>query len=177
MILISAGHHQLKKGASFGDFNEHDEAQEWVSLIANYMGRDAMVVPSGILQDKVKFINSTPATVAIEIHFNSALDREGKHVGRGCETLYHPGSKTGSHIASWLQNIMAQYLPPSRGIKEGWYRMNPANGPDFFLARTNIPAIILEPEFIHHVDLIKGQRAAVCRMLADALIEIDKDLK
>ena len=36
----------------------------------------------------------------------------------------------------------------NRGAKEGWYRMDPNNGPDAFLAKTKCPAIIVEPFFL-----------------------------
>jgi len=81
MKLISTGHHPYKKGASFEGFYEFDEAKVWASLIAHFIGSDAMVVPNGVLKEKVEFINSQKdVSIAIEIHFNSAVRKIGEKV-------------------------------------------------------------------------------------------------
>lgn len=174
MIFISAGHYPAAPGATFERFIEHDEAVLWADLMADQLGEAATLVPTGVLQTKVAFINSRllNGDVAIEIHFNSAI-ADGKHVGRGCETLYYPGSEPGEHIATLCQEALALVFPPSRGVKEGWYRMDPTRGPDFFLARTKCPAVILEPEFVHHADLIHDNRQMAVSLLIDALKEYD----
>lgn len=170
MIFISAGHHPAKPGACFGNFCEHEEAKVWASLIAHHVGGAAIVVPTGTLRQKVEFINSRSVadSLAVEVHFNSAT-LDGMHVGKGCETLYYPGSTRGAALAEYLQEAVEPHFPPGRGCKEGWYQMNPAKGPDFFLAHTRCPAVIIEPEFIHRKAVIQDRREAACVDIARAL--------
>lgn len=180
LILLSAGHHPLARGASFGDFNEYDEAREWVdALVANMSDRAAVLrVPTGPLTEKVKWINDSNASLAIEIHFNS----DPGHKGMGSETLYCPGSAKGKQLAEEIQQELGAIFHPSRGAKEGWYRMDKPGHedypgdidgdemPDYFLKYTNCPAILIEPEFIHNKTVIQGYREWACARLADVLI-------
>lgn len=166
MIFISAGHHAYSKGASFDGWYEYDETKLWASLIAYYIGDGAIVVPSGLLKDKVNFINSfAEIEMAIEIHFNSDPQRAGK----GCETLYCPGSEQGKKLANEVHDSFSNIFSHDRGIKEGWYQMNPAKGPDYFLKRTKCPAIIIEPEFIHNKEEIIQNRDAACIAIATGI--------
>lgn len=174
MIFVSAGHYPSAPGAKWERFIEHDEAVIWADMLEALID-NAMLVPTGVLREKVGFINERiiNGDIAIEIHFNAARDDEGNPVGRGCETLYYPGSDRGKLLAETCQEVLSKYFPPDRGAKEGWYRMNKKNGPDFFLAKTRCPAIIIEPEFVHHSDLIKEHRNGVIEDLAKALKEFD----
>jgi N-acetylmuramoyl-L-alanine amidase len=173
MIFISAGHHPAAPGAKFDRFIEHDEATIWADKMAHKLGLDSSLVPVGTLQQKVSYINARlmDGDIAIEIHFNAARDADNKPVGRGCETLYYPGSVKGELLATLCQDALAEVFPPDRGVKEGWYRMDPNRGPDFFLARTKCPAVILEPEFVHHANLIIENRDKAIGMLVDSLQE------
>lgn len=182
-IMVSAGHHPTKPGACFGSFCEWDEAKIWADRVVALLDGLAMRVPDGVLKDKVGFINARSPTLAIEIHFNSykiwedlnkdgqVSDDELRAAGRGSETLYYPGSHAGKKLATIVQAALALHFPPSRGVKEGYYRMDPANGPDFFLARTKCPSVIVEPEFIHRTDLITTKRDAACAGIACALLD------
>lgn len=171
MILISAGHHPYAKGASFENFNEYEEAKMWVPFIVNHLGSKGMSVPDGVLREKVAFINSiVNAELAVEIHFNSALDKDGFHIGRGCETLYYPGSAKGKFAAGLVQDELSIIFSPNRGVKEGYYRLNKDYGPDFFLARTKCTALIIEPEFIHRKDKITTRKTEACKIIADVLL-------
>ena len=182
MILISAGHHAARPGACFNGFCEHDEALRWVDQIVGLIGDNALAVPAGVLREKVAFINARHADLAVEIHFNSAAvwkdknqngqvdEGEIERVGKGSETLYYPSSKKGKIAAETVQEAIGAIFEPSRGAKEGWFRMNPKNGPDYFLARTNCPAIIIEPEFINHKETIIELREQGCMAIASALI-------
>ncbi len=172
MILISAGHHAYKKGARFNGWYEYDETKIWASLIAYYIGKGAMVVPNGMLEEKINFINKYDAKIAIEIHFNSAKDKDGSNVGNGSETLYFPNSTKGKEYAEKIQDSLAKVFPPNRGAKEGWYQMNPKKGPDRFLARTNCTALIIEPDFIHRSEIIIGNREEACSLIAETLVKI-----
>ena len=171
MIYVSAGHHSEKRGACYEGFCEHEEAKVWVSLIANMLGFNAMVVPVGVLKDKVNFINerSVKNDIAIEIHFNSAIDGEGNHVGKGSETLYYPSSERGHRIAEVVQQELSLIFSPDRGVKEGYYQMNPNRGVDFFLARTVCTSLIIEPDFIHRRSIIERDREDGCNAIAEAL--------
>lgn len=170
--MISAGHYPERPGACFDDFCEHGEAKSWAILITDHlirMGVDARLVPNGVLKNKVEYINGNDAEIAVEIHFNSAKDSEGTHIGEGCETLYCPESQRGAYIANEIQKAIAPALFRDRGIKEGWYRMIKKNGPDFFLAKTSCPAIIIEPDFIHRKDFIQSNRELACKAIANTL--------
>lgn len=173
MIFISAGHHPAAPGAKWDRFIEHDEACIWAKYMTDKIGLKSTLVPTGILQSKVDFINARllNGDIAIEIHFNAARDKHNEPIGRGCETLYYPGSTKGKHIAQLCQDALSLSFPPSRGIKEGWYRMDPKRGPDFFLARTRCPAVIIEPEFVHHSELIIDNRNTAIDLMIDNLKE------
>jgi len=183
IVLLSAGHYPAAPGACFEGYCEHEEATQWVSEIAFRYGEGIKVVPTGVLQKKVSYINEQVeqhnAVFVLEVHFNYAtknVNGTPEPVGRGCETLYYPGSEPGKRAAEIIQGRMAELFPPSRGVKEGYYRMNPANGPDFLLARTKCPAVIVEPEFMHHKDKIQAQRMEGCIALAQALKTIRGEL-
>jgi len=186
MILISAGHYPERPGACFGSFCEHEEAMAWAILITDYLireGQEAMLVPVGTLRTKTEFINSRNPELAIEIHFNSfkiwedanrdglITDDELHHAGRGCETLYFPGSQKGVLLADNMQKSLSSIFPPNRGAKEGWYRMNPKNGPDYFLEKTSCPSVIVEPEFIHKKNKIQSNMREACDAIGNAIIK------
>lgn len=178
MIFVSAGHHPAAPGAKYEHFIEHDEAVGWAKLLVDALDEQGLLVPVGVLKTKVEFINtrSMAGDVAIEIHFNAAKDAEGNNVGRGCETLYYPGSTAGMALAECCQKALTKLFQPSRGVKEGWYHMNPAKGADFFLAKTSCPAVIIEPEFVHRHERIIENRDLAINLLADYLKEyIDGD--
>ena len=171
MIAISAGHHNFSKGASYGSFNEHDEAVLWADYLVECLEGEAILVPHGFLKKKVAFINGNPEIkLAIEIHFNSAL-KDGEHIGKGSETLHYPGSTKGVMTAHIIQATLGQIFTPDRGVKEGYYQMKKHRGPDFFLAKTRCTALILEPEFIQREAIIKRDRKIACEAIAGALLD------
>lgn len=192
MILVSAGHHPRSRGAHFGDFYEHDEAVIWAQRIVDILGSDsAILVPTGSLPEKLAWIkhHANNSAAAIEIHFNSAqiphktgryeLDEDGneveiieyEHIGAGSETLFCPGSFSGHRLATMIQNRICIVSKPDRGTKEGWYQMNPAKGPDVFLSDTSMPAVIVEPEFIHRRDRIVAMREQGCSAIVGGLLD------
>lgn len=176
-ICISAGHHPEKPGASIDGFVEHAEAVIWRDLLVGVIP-GAISVPVGVLRRKVEFINTIKPDLAVEIHFNDAwLDRNGdglvqedEHLGRGSETLYYPGSFRGRAVAEAIQAELGKVFGPDRGAKEGWYRMNPKFGPDYFLARTKCTALIIEPEFVANAETIKHYRASGVAAVARGII-------
>lgn len=176
MIFVSAGHYPSKPGAAYKGFTEYDEAEIWADKIVEYLDGEGKLVPTGFLGQKVGFINVREPDLAIEVHFNAAVDDNGNNVGRGCETLYFPGSTKGKRLAEIVHEAIAEVFEPDRGVKEGWYRMNPENGPDYFLARTSCPAIIVEPDFIHRKEIIQNGRDACCELIASALLHARKEI-
>jgi len=185
MIFISAGHYPSRPGAGHNNFYEHDEAVLWsrdiFDALFNLADTDepiAFEVPTGVLKDKVSYINhrAVANSIAVEIHFNAAVDAAGNNIGRGCESLYFPGSETGKEVATRLNDALAVDFAPNRGVKEGWYRMDKRRGADFFLEKTSCPAVILEPEFIQHREKIQLHRQATCERLAEALIKARDEL-
>jgi N-acetylmuramoyl-L-alanine amidase len=170
MIFISAGHHPSAPGATFERFIENDEAVIWAQIMADELGSDAILVPNAVLRHKVDFINSRAldGDVAIEIHFNSAM-QDGEHVGRGSETLYYPNSVEGERLAESIQEFLSVVFPPNRGAKVGWYHMDPERGPDFFLAKTKCTALIIEPEFVHRSNKIHAFRDEAIAAIIDGL--------
>lgn len=191
MIFISAGHYPERPGACFGSFCEHSEAVLWTKEIQEYLksqGVESMLVPVGIIRTKVEFINSQNPEFAIEVHFNSfkvwedandddlITEDELHHAGSGCETLYYPGSEKGAILAHNIQTELKQHFKPDRGIKEGWYRMNPKNGADYFLKKTICTAVIVEPAFIHNKIQIQAKRQEACISIGSGIIKTMSEL-
>lgn len=173
MIYVSAGHHQEHPGVFYKGFYEYVEASKWVSIIANHLGHDAMVVPSGPIKSKVEFINERYLLndIAIEIHFNSDMV-DGIHTGKGCETLYCPDDQRGNDIADRLQYNLSSIIKPDNGICLGWYQRDKAKGLDFFLAKTVCTSLIIVPDYIHRKAKIEGKRDLACKEISNTLIDI-----
>jgi len=177
IIEVSAGHYPDKPGASYSGFSEHQEALLWATLVRDKIGSMAGLVPVGRLSEKVAHINSQKEChLAVEIHFNSAKDADGNHIGDGSETLYHPKSTTGHNAALIVQRHLSSVCGPNRGARPGWYQGDPEKGAIYFLDKTRVPALIIEPEFIHRLDEIVPVREDACEAIAAALVEIVQQL-
>lgn len=178
-VFLAAGHHPSKPGACYQGRCEYDVASVWVDKIAcSAKARvPILVVPTGTLREKADFINarSELGDIAVEIHLNSAVNQVGEHVGKGSVTLYYPGSVAGQLLAAEVQEAQAKIFPPDRGIVEGWYRGNPERGPYYFLEKVKCPALILEPQFIHHVEDIDTNAEAYCEAIAEVLSNVQED--
>jgi len=176
MIVLSAGHNKEKRGATFKGVSEYDIAVDWVACIAHHLKTVRVayhILTSSRLGDKVRESNSKHPTLAIEVHFNAC----GNCGAKGSEILYCPNSKAGEEIAFRLGNATRAYNK-FRGAKEGWYKMDRPGivdfvgdvdgdeNPDYFLRKTNCPAIILEPEFIHNPTQIKKIKDDYCKAIA-----------
>lgn len=185
MLFISAGHHPAAPGACFGSFCEYDEANVWADIVVQSLQAypyavlpvGVMRVPGMTLKDKTAFINARAPILAVEIHFNSAKDKDGKHIGQGCETLYYPGSDLGLKCAGILQESINGIFPPDRGPKEGYYRGDKSKGPVWFLEKTKCPALIVEPEFIHHKEEIQKRRDVACTAIAAGVMRCVNELE
>lgn len=188
-ILVSAGHYEQAQGAQWNGFTEWAETTVWRDLIITELGAAlSIAVPDERLPEKVKFINEHQPTIAIEIHFNSAIV-DGEHVGEGCETLMYPGSPKGRRLAEIMQEAQYKLFQPYRGVKEGWYKQDrpgivdyqgDVDGDetiDYFLRETSCPAVIIEPEFMQFMlSKIQPNRQAASLVLSAAMIEACKFL-
>lgn len=176
MIYISAGHFKQRPGACYDGVCEHDLTVQWADRIHFYLGDKGVRVPEGTLRTKTNFINKNNPNLAVEVHFNSAVNAEGVRVGEGSETLYFPSSPKGKQAAEMLQDRLGMVFPPDRGAKQGWYQMNPKKGADFFLEKTRCVSLIVEPEFIHHLDIIRDNMDLACNVIAGTLLKIEEEL-
>ena len=167
-IIIFAGHHPARPGASWNGFNEHDEAIRWLTLLREFFEEEDLIVgPIGTLRKKTEFINNRSPLLCVDLHFNSApRGNDGEPQGEGCETLYYPGSDLGKQSAGLVQACLGGVFLPDRGSKEGYYRMDPSRGADWFLEKTKSTALIVEPEFIHHKEKIIEKRQQGVEQLA-----------
>lgn len=194
MIALSAGHYEVARGAHDRDgFYEYPETQRWAREIFDILrGPDydlsPLLIPAESLAAKVDFINTAYrrglVELAVEIHFNSCPGG-GAH---GSETLYCPGSIASRRAARTVQGALGSILPPNRGVKEGWYKMDrpgiqdyPGDKegdetPDYFLRATTCPALIIEPAFIQDRTIISDMREMTCEVLASALASALADL-
>jgi len=178
MIFVSAGHHPEAPGACENGFCEHDEAVRWVAEILKHLDdTEAAAVPVGSLGSKTRWINARDPLIAVEVHFNSLIAGQTIEAERGCMTLYCPGSTKGRWAAEVVHSGYAPLFPPDLGVREGYYRLDPKRGPDWFLAKTRCPALILEPEFIDRREEIAIKRADACYALAEALRRVVVKLK
>lgn len=181
LIGLSVAHFPRKVGADFCGFNEHNESKVWILLVEmalRNLGLDVVVAPVGGLGRKVRWLNGHNPSVVVEIHFNGSVNP----TVQGCETLYYPGSKKGLVLANTVHRAYQKTMGnKDRGVKEGWYRMDRPmivdyagdvdgdENPDYFLAKTNCPAIILEPDFIAQVNNITTKRFDACINIAKGI--------
>ena len=176
LFIITPGHYEGSPGACHDGFCEYPETEKWADLLIECllgMGQRAVKVGAISLSKKINMVNGVchhnPDALLVSIHFNSYA---GKKKINGSETLYCPGSKKGKALAEYVQPRLAEVMRnKDRGVKEGWYRMDKANGPDAILAQTRCPSIIIEPEFVQSHKNIVEKREKACLCLADALID------
>lgn len=186
MILVSAGHYPEARGACYKGDCEHEEAMLWAMQLVTEIEKHApcMLVPAGTLPEKVHFINIHNPIMALEIHFNASPNAKAK----GFETLYYPGSEKGKALATATNEALSMCFASNRGVKEGWYRQDSPGvkdydgdiecdeSPLYFLKKTKCPAVILEPEFIHNMQVIANNRDNAVDVLADTLLAYYEDL-
>ena len=96
-----------------------------------------------------------------------------------------PNSDLGLAAAAVIQKHLAPAMGnKDRGAKEGWYKTDKPGKVDYpgdldgdevvdyFLRATKPVALIIEPEFIDHYELIWARRNVACKALATAVKEI-----
>ena len=144
-VAVSVGHNPEDPGFKVNNVSEYSEMSVLVGMVVQKIqrvGHEAYHVGTGELEEKVDYINAIAPDCAIELHLNAGG-------GHGYETLHYPGSIQGKALASSVNSSVGLVLNSrNRGIKEGWYKMDKKNGPDYFLAQTNCPAIIFEMYFL-----------------------------
>lgn len=181
LVGLSVAHFPKKAGADFCGFNEHNESKVWmllVQLALKELGIDSVIAPVGGLRSKVAWLNGHNPAVAVELHFNGSVNP----TVAGCETLFYPGSKKGRVFANTVHRVYKDAMGNrDRGVKEGWFRMDrptivdyagDVDGdeiPDYFLAKTNCPALILEPDFIAQVNNITSRRFEASEAIAKGI--------
>lgn len=187
-VAVSAGHHPAARGASYQGVTEYDEAVKWQAEIVDllntvtvdpYLHIKAYLIGTGKLPTKVEEVNAIKhCDLAIEIHFNAA----GDPGIRGSETLYYPGSEKGLAAGMAIQNRLSNAMQNrSRGVKEGWYKMDRPGKVDFdgdvdgdevidyWLRKIKTTALILEPEFIASYESIRAHQSAGCAAIASSI--------
>ena len=157
LVAICVGHSRRIHDSVEGGAVSVDGTNEWTfnSELANRI-RVALALEhvSCVVVDKyegdgygaaqrwlAKFLKDRGATLAIELHFNSADDP----AAHGHEWLCWVGSSRGLRLAHWLDTAMRETFPnmKARGVK-------PLSGGDRgaeFLRGTHCPACIAEPLF------------------------------
>ena len=148
-IAVSVGHNPEDPGFKVNNVSEYSEMSVLVGMVVQKIqrvGHEAYHVGTGELEEKVDYINAIAPDCAIELHLNAGG-------GHGYETLHYPGSIQGKALASAVNSSVGLVLNSrNRGVKEGWYKMDKKNGPDYFLAQTNCPAIIFEMYFLDNAE-------------------------
>jgi len=178
MIFISIAHHEEKPGVSYNGFNEYDESIRWANCLAEILGSQCLLVPQGTTKRKVRFINDRdPSTsIAIEVHFSHNPDTSTGPNGEGCTTLYAPRNTSSKRVAEVVSDAVGEHFGIDQGVKEGYYKDDPANGPDFFLSNVNCPSVIVMPDFIHRKGFITQLRNPACVDIAAALLKVHDEL-
>lgn len=175
-VILCGGHHFDAAGATDGEGNsEFPETRIWADTILKHLheqGVSVVIIGSAPIRNKLPTVNSKVKQsehdcIYVEVHFNSSASTKKPS---GFETLYCPNSFEGEKLASVVQEAMSTVMTGNdRGIKEGYYQLDPKKGIDAMLEKTACPAIIIEPEFIQHFDKIKELREPCCKAIADAL--------
>ena len=174
-IILSAGHNPVAQGASCGGITEHILALDWVDAIRHYIHtldehQKVTIIPSGSLSSKIATINSVRGVCCLEVHFNGNIPHAS-----GVETLHYSSSK-GTELANTVHKAYAKCMRnKDRGTKLGYYRLDPKRGFDAFLEQTNLPAIIIEPDFINNYANINYCFDHACLNIAYGLLVFCRD--
>lgn len=154
-IALVIGHGpRIDKGAFSTDGQTHELGWngKLVPLIAQKIedagGHPFVIHRAQERNPPTTLVNLTGAEVACEFHLNSA---DGP--ASGTEMIHYPGSKKGILLATAMQMAAVGELGlANRGIKPPWQGRGMV-----FLAKTHMPAIIVESFFISNDnDLARG---------------------
>lgn len=174
-IAISIGHYPAEPGAK-----AHNGQHEYglFAPVAGYLirylqeaGVRAWMVPAGKLGSKVDWVNGgidgVAFDLAIEVHGNADADSDGPGMpeAHGCETFYCEGSEKGERYANVVQATMARRTGEySRGAKSGTF---------YWLRKTHMPALLIEPAFIDELrgsSLVYDKPRTIARGISQGVI-------
>lgn len=148
-IGVSIGHHPDRQGYIAHNKSEYSEMAILAGLLVSKLtsaSHKAYMIGTGQLALKVADVNYLELDCCVELHLNAGG-------GHGHETLYCPGSAKGELLAASVNHQISIVMNNrNRGVKEGYHRMKPENGPNYFLSATNCPAIITELYFLDNED-------------------------
>ena len=183
LVGLSAGHYPARPGAGYQGVHEHELALLWVEDIKlglKEAGVEVVTTKPSRLRYKIKHLNEYDLDLAVEVHFNGSRNPSVA----GVETLFCPKSFKGKILADIVHRNYAPTMDnKDRGIKEGWYKMDrpyvidyPGDidgdeHPDGFLAKTHMPALILEPDFIAQWTNIQARRVIACEAVVKGILE------
>ena len=179
-VAISLGHRPARPGYKIKQISEYSELAPLVGYLIQRLSQKgilAYIIGTGILQNKVAHINRLKADLAVEVHLNAGG-------GHGAETLYCPGSSTGKRLDQDVQDQIVLLGMRDRGVKEGWFRMDKPGvkehskdiegdeKKDYFLEKTNCPAIIIEPYFLDNNSerIAYTNNSEFYKLLADRIV-------
>lgn len=177
-IALSAGHQPTQQGAHVSDVSEYGITCQIIGESINLLsklGHEAWLIGAGFNVDQVKQINELDCDCGLELHFNSFSDPKF----RGTEVL-HAGSRAGIQLAGCLQkSLVASLKTKDRGIKIGYYQLNPSKPLDYMLERTNCPFVIVEPLFLSNPDdflILQKSYSTIACAIVDGLIQFTEFL-
>jgi N-acetylmuramoyl-L-alanine amidase len=179
LIALIVGHEPKAPGAtSCGHVSEFDWNTQIAAEVQTRLAQSQVVrlvrvwrAPEGYSALPGK-VNATGADAAVELHFNAS-----NGAGRGTECLHFAGSKRGEIAALLFQTMIVEALGlRDRGLK-------PCAASDrggLFLAKTNMPAVIVEPFFGDNAldwQRATARRADLVRAYATALEELGRIIR
>lgn len=172
-VCIVVGHSHIDGGCynPKAKMNEYDFNHVLAGHIAERLHsrnvRPIIMYRGSSYSGMVKDVNATNADFAIELHCNGAKNKNAK----GAETLYWHTSKASKALAARLQAPIHGLLNErNRGLKaikkgeRGWY----------FLNKTAMPAVLLEPFFLSNDKSLKlglTLREQLANVIAGALAD------
>jgi N-acetylmuramoyl-L-alanine amidase len=120
------------------------------------------------LSSRVKYANTVNADLAISLHFNSAI-----YKASGFEVFHAAQSEAGKRWAELAVGNLAEAFPDARNRGAKPDNQSQHSGL-YFLQRTSMPAILVEPSFINtHEGLMWTYRnmLGIARVLVDSIFQ------
>lgn len=183
LVALCVGHsrkigNRIEGGAvSVGNQNEHAYNVELANMISAHLGANG--VPCHIIAEYegagygsaqrwlASELRDLGATLAIELHFNSASPE-----AKGHEWLYYHSSANGQKLARRLNEEMCYGVPEIKS-RDAKPRFAGDRGTEF-LRGTHCPAVIAEPFFGSNADDWKfavAKKPQIARAIASGILE------
>lgn len=169
-IALVPGHGpEIDQGATNPDgTTELEWNRDLVRRIASHLQGKAGVAIVHRTKERyspVDAINVSGANVAVEFHLNASNGHAS-----GTEMIYI--SKAGKVLAQKLQDAAVRVLRlPDRGVKTPW-----AGRGNYFLTKTQMPAVIAESGFIDHdpdLEVLNARKEELALAYANALLSCE----